>query len=136
SCLVPTSRVETLLGIQFGRRYESEDMTGWETQPGMVQKLVETRVRCQAILGVETKALFGNLFDPIHGWVANRMRSGMWKAPVRRRILVERQAGQSEALEDPVGFRTGLIVAFIAILLDGLYGVVAAHLRKLLAREV
>jgi hypothetical protein len=24
------------------------DMTGWETQPGMVQKLVETGVRCQA----------------------------------------------------------------------------------------
>jgi hypothetical protein len=53
---VPAARLETLLGIRFGRRYESEGMTGWATQPGMVQKLVETRVRCQAILGVNVVA--------------------------------------------------------------------------------
>jgi hypothetical protein len=40
-----------LLGNQPGRRYEFEDATGWETQPGMVQKLVEIGVRCQALLG-------------------------------------------------------------------------------------
>ena len=51
---VPTSRLEELplLGIQNGRRYEFEDATGWETQPGMVQKLLETGVRCQVTLGV------------------------------------------------------------------------------------
>jgi hypothetical protein len=31
---------------------EFKAATGWETQPEMVQKLVETRVRCQAILNL------------------------------------------------------------------------------------
>src|SRR6266403_2674015 len=46
-----------LLGIQNGRRYESGDVTGWETQPRIVRKLAENRVRCQATLGVKTKSI-------------------------------------------------------------------------------
>src|SRR5437016_13212578 len=46
-----------LLGIQCRRRYESEDVTGWETQPRIVRKLAENRVRCQATLGVKAKSV-------------------------------------------------------------------------------
>ena len=38
-------------GMNFG------DATGWETQPGMVQKLVETEVRCQVTVGVKIRSV-------------------------------------------------------------------------------
>src|SRR6266436_412065 len=45
-----------LLGIQNGRRYKSEDVTGWKTQPRIVRKLAENRVRCQATLELQPPA--------------------------------------------------------------------------------
>ncbi len=45
------------LGNQSGRRCESEDVTGWKTQPRIVRKLAEHSARCQATLGVKTKLI-------------------------------------------------------------------------------
>jgi len=52
------------------------------------------------------------------------------------RGLFDRQGGEREALEEPIGLATRLMVAFIAIQPDGLCGIVTARLRELLAREV